>query len=187
VCVCVDGQQHALTSHGWKPRCASVATTLAPSPAADHSPIHRRPSPKRRPNVPPMRNTGVKRPTGRGSVTEMTVMKSFMGKYSHTCRERMSSTEDVWNIKLVMLRWSPEEATPYLRAKQRTRKERVGWGRPCATERVRNRARAQPSACATEPAAGGVRGVSPRQPPILPASAAEEHLLRTRFARACPL
>jgi hypothetical protein len=39
---------------------------------------------------------------------------------------------------------------------------------------------------ATSPAAGGVRGVSPRQPHRLPAPAAEEHLLLARFARAIP-
>ena len=38
-------------------------------------------------------------------------------------------------------------------------------------------------ACATPPAAGGVRGVSPQQPNRLPAPTAEEHFLLARFAR----
>jgi NAD(P)-dependent dehydrogenase (short-subunit alcohol dehydrogenase family) len=40
--------------------------------------------------------------------------------------------------------------------------------------------------CATSPAAGGVRGVSPRQPPLLPASAAVEHLLRSLASPRLP-
>ena len=64
--------------------------------------------------------------------------------------------------------------------------EKVSPVRPntCATEHVRDRAHVRPSTCATTPAAGGVRGVPPRQPPRLPASPAVEHLLCTRFALA---
>jgi ATPase subunit of ABC transporter with duplicated ATPase domains len=43
-----------------------------------------------------------------------------------------------------------------------------------AAEHTSGRAHERPSTRATSPAAGGVRGVSPRQPEILPASATEE-------------
>jgi hypothetical protein len=71
-------------------------------------------------------------------------------------------------------------------ASEASAREVVVWGgawRPCAAEHMCGRAHVRPSTCATSPAAGGVRGVSPRQPEILPAPAAEEQL-RFRAERA---
>jgi hypothetical protein len=53
--------------------------------------------------------------------------------------------------------------------------------RTCAAEHMCGRAHVL---CARSPAAGGVRGVSPRQPPCLPAPAAGEHLRRASEATA---
>jgi hypothetical protein len=62
------------------------------------------------------------------------------------------------------------------RAPVRNGSDRIGSAEPCAAEHMCGADR--PSARATSPAAGGVRGVSPRQPEILPASAAEEQKSR---------
>jgi hypothetical protein len=56
----------------------------------------------------------------------------------------------------------------------RDRAGRRGSEGACAAERTCDRAHARPSARATAPASGGVRGVSPRQPEIQPASTTEE-------------